>query len=105
MRAVSETVPIACDLSALPDPRRYCTLSEKLRSAISGSAELPDGYSYSILGEQLSLAELGEWVACERLCCPFLNFELSVSGVDTLWWLTLTGPPGTKPILEREFPL
>jgi hypothetical protein len=104
MHAVSES-PLACNLSVLPDLRRYRTLSEKLRSALSGSAELPDGYSYSVLGEQLSLAELGEWMALERLCCPFLSFELAVSGTNTLWWLTLTGPAGTKPILEREFPL
>jgi hypothetical protein len=99
-----DTVPVACRLAALPDPRRYRTLSGKLRSALSGSAELPDGYSYSLHGEQLSLAELGEWISLERLCCPFLNFELTVSGADPLWWLTLTGPEGTKAILEREFP-
>jgi hypothetical protein len=46
----------------------------------------------------------GDWISLERQCCPFLNFEVSVSGTDTLWWLTLTGPEGVKPLLEREFP-
>jgi hypothetical protein len=95
--------PLACNPAALTDPARYQLLSERLRAAISGIAELPDGYSYSVRGDPLSLAELGEWIGLERLCCPFLNFELSVTGANSLWWLTLTGP-GVKPILEREFP-
>jgi hypothetical protein len=49
MRDRSETVPLACNLAALPDPVRYRNLLDRLRSAISGSAELPDGYSYSAL--------------------------------------------------------
>jgi hypothetical protein len=105
MRANPEPIPIACNLAALPDRTRYRTLFERLRHAISGSAELPDGYSYSVRAEEMSLAELGEWISLECLCCPFLHFELSVLGSDTLWWLTLTGPEGTKPILEREFPV
>jgi hypothetical protein len=103
IRAAPETIPIACNLFALPDQARYHTLLERLRSAIFGTAELPDGYAYSIQGERLSLAELGEWISLEGQCCPFLHFELSVSATDQLWWLTLTGPEGVKPLLEREF--
>ncbi|MDQ2774030.1 MAG: hypothetical protein M3Y57_03745 [Acidobacteriota bacterium] len=103
MNDAQEPAPLACNLSALTDPARYRTLLEQLRSALSGSAELPDGYSYSVQGELLSLVELGEWISLERFCCPFLNFELSVSGTESLYWLTLTGPEGVKPILEKEF--
>jgi hypothetical protein len=105
MHASAETPPIACQLSAVSDPTRHRTLTDRLRAAITGCAELPDGYSYSLKGERMSLAELGRWIGLERQCCPFLNFELCVSGADTLWWLTLTGPEGTKAILEREFPV
>jgi hypothetical protein len=100
----SDATPISCNLAALPHPARYRTLLDGLRSALSGCAERPDGYCYSVRSDRLSLAELGEWISLERLCCPFLNFELSVSGADLLYWLTLTGPEGVKPILEREFP-
>jgi hypothetical protein len=104
MDTAPEPAPLTCHLAALPDRTRYRSLSDQLRTAISGAAELPDGYSYSVRGDQLSLAELGDWISLERQCCPFLNFEVSVSGTDTLWWLTLTGPEGVKPLLEREFP-
>ena len=30
----------------------------------------------------------------ERRCCPFLNFQLSLSGNEDDWLLTLTGPKG-----------
>ena len=60
-------------------------------NAISGSAELPDGFSFSLHGDQLSLAEFGEWIALERRRCPFLNFELSITGTDSLYWLTPHG--------------
>jgi hypothetical protein len=69
-----------------------------------GSAELPDGYFYSVRGGQFSLVELGDWISLERQCCPFLNFEVSAAGTDTLWWLTLTGPEGVKPLSNGSFP-
>ncbi len=104
MHSDAEAGPIACNPSAIPNRPRYNWLRERLRFALSRCAELPHGYSYSVPADQLSLTEIGEWISLERLCCPFLRFELSVSGTETLYWLTLTGPGGVKTILEREFP-
>jgi hypothetical protein len=95
--------PIACNLAALSNRTRYESLKTLVQGAISGVAELPDGFSYSLDGKSITLAELGEWIDLERQCCPFLTFELSVSGPDMLWWLTLTGPEGTKPLLAQAF--
>jgi hypothetical protein len=103
-RTVISAQPVACNPAALPDRARYQTLSNRLRAAISGAAELPDGYTYSLNGNLISLAEMGEWISLECQCCPFLTFELTVSGIDTLYWLNLTGPEGTKAILEQAFP-
>lgn len=41
----------------------------------------------------------------ERLCCPFLNFQLEVNGKHKDWWLSLTGPEGVKDFLDAEFAL
>lgn len=95
---------IACDLTAIKDPSRYEVLKGSLRAAISGRAELPDGFAFSLDGNKISLVQLGEWMSYERQCCPFLNFDLSVSGTDHVWWLTMTGPEEAKLILDREFP-
>jgi hypothetical protein len=43
------------------------------------------------------------WIAMERLCCPFLIFQLNVeANRDSR--LTLRGPAGAKAILREEFP-
>lgn len=103
MNTTQTLPPVACDRSAIRDVKQYRALSDQFRASILGCAELPDGYSYTLKGELLTLKTLGEWMELERRCCPFLNFELSVSGTDSRWWLTLTGPEGAKAILEREF--
>lgn len=43
-------------------------------------------------------------IGMERRCCPFLTLQLSASGNDAYWLLTLTGPEGVKPLLRAEFP-
>lgn len=98
-------VSLVCDLSAVPDQERYSQLVQRLRAAITGGAELPDGWSYSVEISALTIAELGEWIGLERHCCAFLHFDVALSAGDRLCWLTLTGPAGAKEILEREFPL
>jgi hypothetical protein len=104
MTATSSEMPVACDLGAISERTKYDKLIKLLRSAMSGRAELPDGFAFSLDGDRVGLAEVGEWISMERQCCPFLNFELSVSGGDSIWWLTLTGPNGAKALLDREFP-
>jgi hypothetical protein len=56
------------------------------------------------LRQVMSLTELAEWMTMERLCCPFLTLQISASGNQPDWLLTLTGPEGTKPLLDAEFP-
>lgn len=94
-----EYIPVACNLAAIGDRARYQRLSSALRTAVTGRAERADGFEYSLDLHILSLDEVREWMTLERECCPFLHFELSTAGR-----LTLTGPEGTKEILDREFP-
>src|SRR5262245_36109925 len=96
--------PFACNLSAIAraDRPRYNQLVHRLRAALEGQSELDDGYAYSLNERTISLPEVAEWIAMERLCCPFLSFQLDVSsGGRTL--LSLRGPAGVKKILRAEF--
>jgi hypothetical protein len=104
MSGTNSSIPIACDLDAISDRSQYGALSNLLRSVISGRAELPDGFAFSLNGNVMGLAEIGEWISLERQCCPFLNYELSIFGNDSIYWLTLTGSEGAKVLLDREFP-
>lgn len=97
---------IACDLKAIPAAarRRYNDLIKRLRSAIQDRSELTDGYVYKLAGNAITMPETAEWMGMECRCCPFLKLQLSTSGGQTDWLLTLTGPAGVKPLLQVEFP-
>ncbi len=95
-----------CNLGAIPVEQRprYRELVRRLRHAILRRDETPDDYRYGLDATAISLVEAAEWVTMERLCCPFLALELSTSGREGNWRLTLTGPQGAKPLIDAEFP-
>lgn len=105
MAQIQPTTALACNLGAISSAERprYSALAKRVKAAISESRELRNGYAFTIRAIEVSLPELAEWISFERLCCPFLQFQLQVSGQETVWHLTLTGPSGAKAVLEHEF--
>jgi hypothetical protein len=102
----SDDAPLACNLSAIAatDRPRYSQLVGSLRAAIRASSDLADGFTYDLDESVISLPALAEWITMERLCCPFLTFQIDVKRTgDTQ--LTLRGPDGVKAILRDEFPV
>ena len=97
---------IACNTKAISmtDRPRYNDLTKRLRLAIRNRSEIRDGYTFKLDGQTLSLPEVADWISMERLCCSFLNFQLSASGNQSDWDLKLTGPKGVKALLQAEFP-
>jgi hypothetical protein len=95
-----------CNLLAIsPAARpRYNELVQRVREAMHQREEISNGYTFRLHGKAISLTETAEWMNMERLCCPFLTLQLSVSGHDAVWNLTLAGPAGIKPLLDAEFP-
>ena len=96
---------LACNIQAISGAERprYNELVSRLRAAIRTRNELPDGYHYSLDSAEITLPELSEWLALERLCCPFLIFTLEGAGQAVR--LTMRGPNGAKAILRGEFPI
>ena len=96
----------ACNLKAIgaADRPRYNELVMRLREALQCRTEISDGYAFKVDSKVITLPEAAEWIGMERLCCPFLTLQLSASGKQTYWVLTLTGPTGVKPLLDAEFP-
>ena len=94
-------LPLACCPTAIsPAARpRYNELIRRLAGAVRNRTELSDGYAFD-LDTSISLPEVAEWIAMERLCCPFLAFRLDLhpGGATEL---TLRGPEGAKAILEK----
>jgi hypothetical protein len=105
--AHDDTPPvIACNTKAISttDRPRCNDLTKRLRLAIRNRSEIRDGYTFKLDGQALSLPEVADWISMERLCCPFLTLQLSISGSRSDWDLMLTGPEGVKALLRAEFP-
>jgi len=94
--------PVACSLSAIGENERarYTALVARFRASLTDCTELADGYRYRLNGTGFSLAEAEEWIAFERLCCPFLRFRMEVPGGEGDWLVTVTGPEGVKALLR-----
>lgn len=104
--AKNHTPPLACDLGAIgaAERPRYSALAKRMKAAMIERRELPDGYGFVLQTAGIPLPEVAEWISFERLCCPFVKFQLEVSGQEDFWRIQLTGPTGAKAILDRAFP-
>lgn len=96
------TEPIACNLSAFSEPElaRHREVTAQLQANTLTTRELPNGYSFRHPVELLPL--VAEFIARERLCCPFFTFTLHVQP-DSELWLDITGTEDAKIIIGAEF--
>ena len=90
-----QTPEIACNMGALaPDEREtHMTNVETVFKAVIATRELEDGYAFRLPLDAPMLHKTTEWMANERLCCPFFTFTLIV---NEEFWLELTGPAEIK---------
>src|SRR5947207_15727273 len=65
--------------------------------------DLPSGIALRLAAENFS--EVARFVANERKCCPFLHIEVEIAPDGGPMWLRLTGPPGTRELIEAELGL
>lgn len=93
-----------CNLGAMnPEQReRHAALSRKLRGANEERRELENGYAFRLAGRKISLMEIAEWIAMERLCCPFFNLRIEVEADSGPTWLHITGRGEIKPFIRAE---
>jgi hypothetical protein len=97
-------VPIACNWSALTaaQQERQRSLNRRLRANVEEVLELEDGYAFKHPPDRAVLLAVAEFVANERLCCPFFEFGITVERSGGPVWLRLTGSGEAKRILEAE---
>src|SRR6185295_1095946 len=100
---MESNLPIACTLSDADFRQRREEVLKTVVSAVVKKQEFEDGYAYCFPPEAKWLAELAQFVAFERECCPFLQFNLRVEPESGPIWLELTGPEGTKEFLQSVF--
>jgi hypothetical protein len=90
-----EECSIACNFGAIaPEDRlAHATKAEEVFQAVLEIKELADGYAFRLPLENRMLFKVTEWIAKERLCCPFFRFNLSL-GQE--FWLEILGDAEVK---------
>jgi hypothetical protein len=96
---------IACNPRAIRalDRPRHAELAKRVRASAKVRREIKNGYAFTLDGSNVTLPHVAEWISMERLCCPFLMLQISASGEQSDWVLTITGPEGVKPLSRPSF--
>jgi len=96
--------PFACNMSAIPPAERslHRAAIEEVFGAVEEIRELPDGYAFRLPGSSDWLWKVADFIAKERLCCPFFGFGLELEPEGGALWLRLTGREGVKPFILAE---
>jgi hypothetical protein len=96
--------PFACDMNAIePDDRpKHLATIETLFGMVQEINELPNGYTFRLPGESHVWMLASDFVALERLCCPFFDFNLGAEREHGSFYLSLTGREGVKPFIMAE---
>lgn len=97
---------LACVPSAVPAAERqehFALARELLEARAIERVVLPNGYA--IRFEPDALEVVARFVTNERKCCPFLTFELTLAPAPGPLWLRMTGPVGTRAVLDAELNL
>lgn len=96
--------PLACSLTKTEMKERMKIL-EKFKGSINKKKEIENGIVFQLEGNDQNLDEVIALIKLERLCCPFLTFDLVVQKGDVPIQLSVTGPEGTTGFLVHELGL
>jgi hypothetical protein len=91
-------------MSAIEADKRvpHVANAKELFAHVAEVRELNDGFAFRLNDSPDLLAKLAEFIALERLCCPFFGFTIEVEPEGGAVWLKLTGREGVKPFIQAE---
>ena len=98
--------PFACSLekSLTKEQREHKKeIALKMESARIETKELADGYVFRFRPDGISFAEIADWVATERVCCPFFDLAVEADRENGPLSLRITGREGVKQFIRGEF--
>jgi hypothetical protein len=73
-----------------------------LKGEVLARKALPAGYAFQFAPHTETLRLLVDFVANERLCCPFFTFTIRVEPEGGPIWLELTGKVGIQAFIRAE---
>lgn len=95
-------IPIACTLNKSALKKRQDEF-KALRSLVCELRQRPDGFALRFEGSTENLMAIANVMAQERLCCPFLEFQLIAEKEMGSLWFEITGPNDTAQFLLTMF--
>lgn len=100
-----ETLPIACDLDAIPAEHRatHILTAQQLFALAPAVSEIENGIELTLPGDAETFVKAAQFVAHERECCPFFTFTLEAKPGEELFRLRLTGEAQVKELLLAQF--
>jgi hypothetical protein len=102
----SGSAGLVCVPSAIPAIERaqhFVLARYLLNKQAAERVDLLDGYAFQFSADRL--VELVRFIDNERKCCPFMTFRLEIAPQDGPVWLRITGPEGTREVLQAELSL
>lgn len=98
-------IPLTCNMDVFTREQRkdHIRGTTQLVKAMQSVREIHNGYEFMFPNESHFITGIAEFIANERLCCPFLEFNLNVKSNGPSINLSLTGPDGTREFLHVEF--
>ena len=96
-----------CNVKALTPEERahHKQLGDKLTAARKALVETDQGYEFQFSPQDVTIAELADWVVAESKCCPFFDFHIDLENQGKRLCLRLTGEEGIKQFMRAEFSL
>jgi hypothetical protein len=94
------TPPLACHITDAAFRARRDGLLAQVRRAVTAAAWQADGLTLDLRPTPDVLRDTLDLIAAERQCCPFLRFILTTGPDTSATQLAITGPPGTRALLE-----
>lgn len=94
---------ILCIPGAIPATERtahFALATRLLNELATSQTALADGYEFRFPAG--ALQSIAQFIANERLCCPFMRFDIHVEPGASELILQMTGPVGTREVIETE---
>lgn len=97
---------LACVPGAIPIAERqahFALARDLFHERAAERTALPNGYVIRFPPD--ALEAVARFVTNERKCCPFMSFEMTLAPESGPLWLRMTGPEGTRSVLDAELDL
>ena len=99
-----DALPLACTLTPADLRARRGEVLPGLAARALQREDLESGFRWRFQATPETIQAVAAMVAAEHQCCAFLRFEVVVEPGDGPLWLRVTGPAGTRELLESLLP-